>query len=509
MSGATDTKNNARLYGNWSRPRSAGLYGLGSVGTRLLFAGLILLIITVMFFGLLAGLAVGLVIVVCMALVLRKDKHGRSLLDSLSSWRASRKSRKTGSWLYRSGPLGKTPWGTNQLPGVAAQLRMSEHQDAYGRTFALVHSPSQKTFTAVIACEPDGASLVDPEQVDIWVADWGHWLARLGDEPGLKLATATIETAPDTGHRLRHEVEMAMADDAPEFAKSVLTEVVDRYPAGSNTITAWVTLTFSAASPGTGKLRTPEEMGRDLGSRLPGMTADLGATGAGATRPVAGEEVCEMIRLAYNPSAALAMDEARAEAAADGDDEPLLRLSDVGPSASEARWDTYRHDEATSVSWTMSVAPRGNVPSNILAALLAPQADIARKRVTMIYRPVDAARAAAIVESDLRAAEFVETSAAKASARSVAATRRAQATASEEAAGAGLINFGMIVTATVLDDAMLPIARATVDTLGARARLLLRPSFGAMDAAFVAGLPLGVALGDYLSISSEFKEKLG
>src|SRR5690606_40762173 len=68
----------------------------------------------------------------------------------------------------------------------------------------------------------------------------------------------------------------------------------------------------------------------------------------------------------------------------------------------------------------------------IFARLLAPHGDIARKRVTLLYRPIDAARAASIVEADLRAAEFRLTASDKPTARDAVATRAARATANEE-----------------------------------------------------------------------------
>ena len=40
----------------------------------------------------------------------------------------------------------------------------------------------------------------------------------------------------------------------------------------------------------------------------------------------------------------------------------------------------------------MTQAPRGLVQSGVLARLLAPHRDIARKRVTLLYRPIDASR---------------------------------------------------------------------------------------------------------------------
>lgn len=492
-----------RTYGNWRKPTSSGLFGLGSLGTGIMLGGLILAILVTMAAGLLRGLITFLVLGAVLGAILTRDRHGKSIVDRSLARFAWGSATRRGAHLYRSGPLGFALWGTHQLPGLAAQLRLSEHTDSYGRTFALVYAPSTSTYTAVIATAPDGASLVDPEQVDVWVADWGHWLAGLGDEPGVEACAVTVETAPDTGHRLRREVANSIDPSAPAFAREMLSEVVDSYPAGSSVINAYVTISFSAVSSATGKKRTDTEMGRDLAARLPGLTGSLSSTGAGAARPLDAAELCEVVRVAYSPSMAVVIDEAHARGEA-----TELDWSDVGPAGAEAEWEGYRHDDAYSVTWSMTTAPRGNVQSSVLARLLAPHRDVARKRVTLLYRPIDAARAAAIVESDLRSAEFIATSTRKPSARAVLATRSASATASEEASGAGLVNFGVLVTATVTDLHRIAEAKAAVDNLSATARLRLRPVYGGQASAFAAALPLGLILPKHLKVPAAMRDRL-
>ena len=492
-----------RTYGNWRRPTSAGLLGLGSVGTALMLGGLVMVVVVVMFAGLLRGVIAAAVLGVLLLLILAKDRHGKNALSRGTARVAWWSARTRGAHLYRSGPLGRTLWGTHQMPGLAAPLRLSEHTDSYNRPFALVHCPATNTYTAVIGTDPDGASLVDDDQIDVWVADWGHWLANLADEPGVEAASVTVETSPDSGSRLRREVTMNTDPAAPDFARAMLAEVVERYPGGSSSIRAFVAITFGSASRANGKKRTAHEMGRDLAARLPGLTQGLQATGAGAARPLGAAELCEVVRVAYDPTSAALIDDSHAAGAP-----TELTWDEVGPSAAEASWDGYRHDGGYSITWSMTTAPRGNVQSGVLARLLAPHRDIARKRVTLLYRPIDAAKAAAIVESDLRAAEFRATSTTKPSARDVLATRSAAATASEEASGAGLLNFGLLVTATVLDPAQAPEARAAVDNLSATARLRLRPVYGAQDAAFAACLPLGLVLPRHLKVPVELRERL-
>jgi hypothetical protein len=197
------SNSNIRTYGNWRQPTSPGLLGLGSIGTGVMLAGLVATIITVMVSDVLHAAVVFVVMAGFLAAVAVKDRHGQSVVVRSSNRLNFLRARSSGSNLYRSGPMGRSDWGTNQLPGLAAQSRLSEYLDSYQRPFALLHVPSSADYTVVIGTEPDGAALVDQEQVDGWVADWGHWLANLGNEAGIVAAAVTIETAPDTGTRLR------------------------------------------------------------------------------------------------------------------------------------------------------------------------------------------------------------------------------------------------------------------------------------------------------------------
>lgn len=500
---AVETRGPARTYGNWRRPSSAGIMGLGSLGTAFLMGSLILVVFTVMFSTLLNAVILAAVLGVVLLLVVTKDSHGRSLAARGGTRMGWWSTRLKGSHVYRSGPAGRVPWGTYQLPGLASAMRLSEHRDSYNREFGLLYTPATGSYSVVIATQPDGSALVDDYQIDHWVADWGHWLASLGDEPGVEAASVTIETAPDSGSRLHQEVELNIDPDAPRFSLETLREVVSDYPAGSSTVKAYVAITFSAALRPGGKRRKVEEMSRELATRLGGLTGGLEATGAGSAKPLSAQGICEMVRIAYDPGAATLIDKARIN----GEKVELL-WPDVGPAAAEAEWGGYRHDSAYSCTWAMTTAPRGNVQSGVLARLLAPHRDIARKRVTMLYRPMDAARAAAIVESDLRAAEFKVTASNKPSARDTSSLRAAKATTHEEASGAGLIQFGMLITATVSDVEKRADATAAIDNLAATARLRIRPVYGSQDSAFAAALPLGLVLSKHLKVPAEMRNKL-
>jgi hypothetical protein len=156
----------------------------------------------------------------------------------------------------------------------------------------------------------------------------------------------------------------------------------------------------------------------------------------------------------------------------------------------------------------MTGAPRGSVNSSVLSRLLAPHGDIDRKRVSLLYRPMDSARAAAVVERDQNNANVRITSGTRPSARALVDARSAVQTAQEEAQGAGLVNFGMVVTATVTDKERLPDAVAAVEQTSGTARVLLRRAYGSQDTAFAASLPLGLVLPKHSLLPSEIKDAL-
>jgi len=479
------------------------LGGLGSLGTAILLLGLIAVIVTMMLAGFVEAIALFAVLTVFLGSLLLRDRHHRSGVQRVSNRIGWVRARRTGAHIYRSGPLGRTPWGTFGLPGLAAPSRLSEWRDSYGRPFALLHVPATAHFTVVFATEPDGASLVDSEQVDSWVGHWGSWLASLGSEPGVVAASVTVETAPDSGTRLRREVEQHADENAPAVAQAMLREVVEVYPEGSATVKAWVALTFAASTRSGGRRRGVEEMGRELASRLPALGQGLHSTGAGAARPMTAQELCEVVRVAYDPAAARLIDAAHAAG-----EVPELTWPEVGPTAAQANYDHYRHDSAVSVSWSMTAAPRGEVYSSVLSQLLAPHGEVDRKRVTLLYRPLDSAMAARIVEQDKRNADFRATASTRPTARALTDQRAATATAQEEARGAGLVNFGMVVTASVTAADRLPDARAAIDNLSATARIQLRTVYGSQDSAFAASLPLGLVLPRHLRVPAEIRESL-
>jgi len=556
-------------FGHWRRPASAGIGALGLVGTVVLFVGLIAFVLA-LHFSLIAGGVVAVLLAGLLApLVVRV--HGRSGAQRATGWVAWWWGCQRRRHLYRSGMTSPVGGGTHRLPGLAAGTRVFDCVDAYERPFGMVHLPATRHCSVSFDCAATGEALVDEAQVSAWVKGWDLFLAAMGHEPNLEAVSVTVETAPDTGNRLRRAVATRADPAAPGFARQVMAQIVDTYPGTSAQVSTRVQLTYRMAS--AGGLRTVPEMAVELGTRLPGLAQALTRTGAGHVRAMTTVDLARVVRVAYDPDAAAAVeadaaatpastpaagghgpartpglsagesgdvDEEWAMLTADLDRPPLDRahleklptahvdpgepreLSGVesgaigwenaGPVWAEERRDLYLHDGAVSTCWAWSQAPRGVVTARVLLPLLKPHPDIPRKRVMLVYRPHDAGRAASIVESDVRNARFNATkrSGGVRAADDVALSAALQS-AREEARGAGLTRVSMIVSATVTDPTPAKIhqARVTVEgTLAPAAHLGLRRALGAQAATFAATLPVGVVLAAHSRIPAGFREAL-
>lgn len=159
-------------YGNWRRPRKAGLGSLGLIGTFGLFGGLVVVLIASMI-SLDAALVVGLPFALVLAPLAIRTQDGRNVFQMAGvrvGWMRRRSKRQH---LYVSGPLSTRPGGRFRPPGLLSRVTMLEGRDPYDRPFGVLHHRNRHQYTIVLSCEPDGGSLVDPDQVDTWVALWG------------------------------------------------------------------------------------------------------------------------------------------------------------------------------------------------------------------------------------------------------------------------------------------------------------------------------------------------
>jgi hypothetical protein len=487
----------ARTYGNWRKPTSPGVFGIGLAGSLVLLIGM-LLVIAMLFISLLVALGTAVLVAIALLPLAVKDASGRTGLQWLTMRWSWAMGKAQGRHVYRSGPLSRVPGGVCRLPGLAGGLRVSDWKDVHGRPFALITLPWAWHHTVVFECHADGASLVDVEQVDTWVAYWGDWLAQLATEPGLVGASVTVESAPDTGDMLLREVYGHIDEKAPALAKRVLQEIVREYPVGSAQLHTRVALTYSGVARTTGARQKLEDLAQTLGARLPALANDLQMTGAGPARAMTAKELALMVRTAFDPAATADADRGSAS----------LVWEESGPTGTMETPDVYRHDSALSMTWAMSEAPRGEVFSTVLNRLVMPHPDVFRKRVTLVYRPHDPGSAARLVERDRKDALFKAKQAKVAQARDSIAVQAADRAAQEEATGAGLVRFGLFVTATVNNEEALNLAASTVENLAAACRLRLRRVRCAQATAFLAALPLGLVMPEHLRLPQGLRDAM-
>jgi hypothetical protein len=336
-----------------------------------------------------------------------------------------------------------------------------------------------------------------------------------------------------------------LSPTAPALSRAVLTEAAGSYPHGSAAVNAYVTLTFSArrvahtegesvlgrtsgpagtVPPGSGapakanaSVRSPQEMAAQIGRRLPLLLHQLRSAGAGTGTAMTVGQVAETVRVAYDPAAARLLDRARAQHSAathpggrDAQDRPsLVDWRDAGPVAQVEAWDHLRHDSGASITWQMVEPPRGAVTSRVLEQLLEANDGLARKRVTLIYRPHDPASAARVADADVRTAVGrANARAGEGRATETLSLVAARQSAAEQAAGAGLVRFSLLVTATVEDPSQLGQAAELIDQLGPACQLRLRRCFFSQAAAFTAALGVGVVLPKHVAVPDIVRDNL-
>lgn len=511
----------ARTYGNWRRPSTPGLPRLGMLGTAAALGALVVVMLVQVVAGLAAAAAALAVAGVLVAPLAWRDRDGRTGWQALLARAAWAAGRARGQDLYLAARVAaparrraagqqaavSLAFGSARLPGLLAGSALLESVDAAGDRFAvvLVPAPAGRQYTVLLRCDPDGAALVDPETAEEWVAQWGAWLARLAHQPGLVAVSVTVQTSPDPGERLAAEARVLLVETAPPLARAVLTEAAAAYAVGAAATSTWVALTFTGRTGvGPGRGRREAAVVEQLGRRLPGLLAGLSATGAGACRPMAAGEVTALVRAAYDPAAGPLLH----RAVATGED-PQLGWGDAGPTAQAEAPDHLRHDGAASVTWMMTEPPRGAVHAGVLEPLLAPDPLLAAKRVTVTYRPHDAATAVRVADTDVRTALGQATlRRGESRAEETAALAAARQTAAEQAAGAGLLRFSLLVTATVAAATDLPLAAEVVEALGPACQLRLRRVRHGQSAAFAAALGVGVVLTSHVRVPESLREAL-
>ena len=494
----TDTLSERPTYGNWIAHRSPGLLGAGLVGTGVLFAGLLTSLLTLLFAG---GWRPALVVVLVAGVAFVATG------TPVGSWVARRTlygyARTRGETAHTSGVFtpGSAAAGVNRLPGMLAKSELLEAADTWDR-FAVVKSPGG-LYTMVARCSAEGPWMQDQERVDAWVANWSTLLAACGQETGLVCAKAIGDTAPDPGGRLAAMVNTLRVEHSPELARQVMSETVADLPLTNSDNVTYVELTFR----GRQLHRKNEQTAilAELTRKAPGIRAMLAAAGGGTAEMVGADELARLVRVSYDPGTAPELELAELAETADG----IVHWEDAGPVAYRDHWAELVHDSGRSITWEMAHAPRSKITEGALAALLAPHADFARKRVALMYRVHTPDESTRVAERDSSTANFVAQQGKKRPTASAQLVRQAAEQSRQEvAAGAAAVRFSLLVTVTVPADGDVAQAVSTLEARGRAVPMRLRRCYGAQAAAFAATLPVGFVPWEHTAVSSAVREWL-
>ena len=481
-------------YGDWMRPIAGGIR---NIGKPLTFAGLGVLVVTLMLsmVNVVAAGATAVVGIGTIAVLAVRDRENRNVLDRAVERRTWLEESRKGRALYRSGMLAPVESGECRLPGILSRVSLVEANDGFGERLTLVRHGHTGEYSLLLACQPQGAALADDDVEDAYVASWAGLLESLGGETGVTQLAVTVDTSPDSGVRFRRNLTKRTVADAPDLAARAMAQIMDLYATGGASSNFVLTLTFRYINARDGKFLEPDDAARRIGQLVPGLVRRIADAGGGTARALTIDEISRMVRVNFDPAAQDTLE------TADDGDASWIEWEDAGPTAAEAGWDHYRHDSGVSRTWEMCDPPRSNVTSSTLARLLGPLADCDRKRVTVVFHVLPPDKTAFMAEQNRQAAANQVSQEKRASISAMSQINKANRQAIETNRGAAIVFFGLLVTATVRagDDERMRLDQAThaVEGAAGSAKIDLRPCYGAQDTAFAASLPLGLDLRDY------------
>ncbi|QHN28970.1 SCO6880 family protein [Gordonia pseudamarae] len=488
------TSNNAvLLYGRWEKPRSSGLFGMTWGATMFCGGVVIAAILVLMFFQsvVLTGavLVFGALVIGPMLLQRRGRTAWELMIVKLKFWGAQTK----GENIFRGGVFGVIP-GRSKMPGIQGHTELYEYELRTGQRFGLIHSPAKDHYTVVLASQPQGQELVEQSQINSWVRGWDDFLAGLGTTHNVAGAVVVVETVPDRGTRIAAEVRAIVSPDAPDFAREVMAQTVTHRRSATVRNEVRIAITFRRQREADS--REVGDQGVAIGRLLSTIINRAAHAGLDAS-PMTAADLCAVATRSFRPEVTHDIELLQTRGEHDS-----LRWDDTGCTGAKALWDSYVHNGYRSVTWEMAAAPAGTVTHAALRPLLVPRADIPRKRVAIVYRIHNIGEAVKLVDNDFKDALNAESgkkgvSSASASIR-VDNTRAAR---EEQARGAGLTRFGMLITLTAPLDADLPQLSAEIEGMSSAARIGVQRVFGGQDAAFAGSLGLGILLPEYAVVN--------
>ncbi len=375
------------------------------------------------------------------------------------------------------------PAGTLALPGDAASLREWEDPETGA---AMIHDPHAQTLTAILGVSHPAFVLLDPGEQQRRVSGWGRVLASACRSGRIARIQVSERTLPDSGTGLAEWWRQHGTDDG-SWAATTYRELIDRAgPAGerhATTISLALDMKTAARQIRTagGGVRGAAAV---LRQEMTTLTTALRAAELASTGWLAPGEVAVILRSAYDPAAAPAL-ERHGQLGRD--------LATAGPVAVTETWDWLRSDSAFHAVLWISEWPRSQVYPGFLAPLVLSNGIL--RTLALHYTPVRADQAA----RDLRKkkTELISDAAQR---RKIGQVEDAAATAEYEdvlqqeadlTAGHGVLRVSGLVSVSAPTLDALDAAVAAIEQAAIQASCETRRLVGQQAQAFTAAaLPL-------------------
>ena len=287
-----------------------------------------------------------------------------------------------GQLIYRRRIIKPRPAGTLALPGDAAALREWEDPETGA---AMIHDPHAQTITAILGVSHPAFVLLDPGEQQRRVSGWGRVLAATCRSGRIARIQVSERTLPDSGSGLAEWWRTHGTNDG-SWAATTYAELIERAgPAGErHATTISLALDMKAAAR---QIRTSGGGMRGaavvLRQEMTTMTTALRAAELTSTVSLTPGEVAVILRSAYDPAAAPALERHGAL----GRD-----LATAGPVAVTETWDRLRSDSAFHAVLWINEWPRSQVFPGFLAPLVLSNGIL--RTLALHYTPVRADQAA-------------------------------------------------------------------------------------------------------------------
>lgn len=389
----------------------------------------------------------------------------------------------TGQTRYRRRITTPRPAGTLALPGDAAAVRQYVDPETGA---VMVHDPHAQTLTVLREITHPSFILLDPGEQERRVQAWGRVLATCCRSGRIARLQVLERTIPDSGTGLAQWWASEGVDDGSWVAATYQELIRRAGPAGERHVsTLSLSLDMKAAAR---QIRTAGRGLRGaaavLRQEMATITAALRAADLDASAWYRPGQLAIMLRTAYDPQVAAALDRA---GDLGGD------LAAAGPVAVEETWDRLRSDSAWHAVLWVSEWPRSMVYPGFLSPLIL--ASGIRRAFTLLYDPMRSDQAARDVRK--RKTEHISDAAQR---RRIGQIEDAEQSAelqdvlqqeAELISGHGILRFTGLIAVSAPAPDELDAAVSAIEQAAVQASCETRRLVGQQAAAFAAAaLPL-------------------